>query len=181
MAKIWPVHTGKTPGSGSPWARLDLQEAIGLLELRADDYVSDLASPPRFEDVNGDLGPAGLAHVLVEIGKKEGAQGKWKPGFYKSKLAPKDAFGRLIRQALSEKLGEDNVVRVEYGPTTDSWGRDALKIMVVVAPDAAQRLANAAVLDALVQLRQRLREMGEDRTPIVQYATEADLEQDAGP
>jgi hypothetical protein len=111
----------------------------------------------------------------------EGRQEKWKPGFYKSNIPPREAFGRLIRQALAQKLGHDNVVRVEYSPTIDSWGRDALKIMVVVAPNAAQRLANGAVLDALVQLRQRLREMGEDRTPIVEYATEADLEQDADP
>jgi hypothetical protein len=40
---------------------------------------------------------------------------------------------------------------------------------------------DAAVLDALVSLRQRLREMREERIPIIEYATEAELQQDAGP
>jgi hypothetical protein len=181
MAKIWPVYEGKIPGIGSPWARLALREAIDLLELRADDHVSDLAPAAHFEDVDRDLGPAALEHVMVEIEKDEGRQLKWKPGFYKSKVSPREAFGRLIRQALAEKLGQENVVRVEYSRTTDSRGQDALKILVVIAPGAARRLANGAALDALVRLRQRLREMRDDRTPIVEYATEADLEQDGGP
>jgi hypothetical protein len=181
MAKIWPVYEGKTPGIGPPWARLALQEAIDLLELRADDYISDLVPPPYFEDVDRDLRPAGFDHVMVEIEKHEGKEARWRPGFYKSKISPREAFGRLIRQALAEKLGQDNVVRVEYSSTTDSRGQDALKILVVIAPGAARRLANGAALDALVRLRERLREMRDDRTPIVEYATEADLEQDGGP
>jgi hypothetical protein len=181
MAKIWPVYEGKIPGVGSPWARLPLQEAIDLLELRADDHVSDLAPAAHLENVDRDLGFAALEQVMVEIEKNEGKQLKWRPGFYKSKVSPRETFGRLIRQALAEKLGQDNVIRVEYSPTTDSRGQDALKILVVIAPGAARRLANGAALDALVRLRQRLREMRDDRTPIVEYATEEDLEQDGGP
>jgi hypothetical protein len=93
-------------------------------------------------------------------------------------VKPKDAFGRLIRQALASKLGQANVVRVNWEPTTDSQGRAALKITVVIPEGAAHRLKNA-VLDALVKLNERLNEMGEERTPIVQYATEAELAQDA--
>jgi hypothetical protein len=79
------------------------------------------------------------------------------------------------------ELGAENVVRAEYEPTTDSQGRDALKVTVVIAPGATKRLKGQSALSALVGVQKRLREMGEDRTPIIEYATEAELAQDAGP
>jgi hypothetical protein len=79
------------------------------------------------------------------------------------------------------ELGSENVVRAEYEPTADSQGRGALKITVVIAPGAIKRLRDGAALDALVKLQERLRGMGERRTPIIQYATEAELQEDGGP
>ncbi len=181
MAKIWPVYEGERPTIGSPWARLPLLEAIGLFELRPDSFVSDLEVTPRFGAVDRDLTYAGFKHIVVEVERNEGRKAKWKPGFYKSPIKPRDAFGRLIRHALAAELGEDNIVRLDWEPTTDSQGREALKITVVIPPGATRKLRDGAVLDASVRLRERLREMGENRTPIVEYATEAELAQDAGP
>jgi hypothetical protein len=143
--------------------------------------VADLDTTPRFGAAERDLTYAGFKHIVVELEDSETRQSSWKPGFYKSRIKPKDAFGRFIQQALASKLGKDNVVRLDWEPTTDSQGREALKITVVIAPGAAQRLKGDAVLDALVKLRERLGEMGEERTPIVQYATEEELAQDASP
>jgi hypothetical protein len=181
MAKIWPVYEGQKPTSGFPWATLPLREAIDLFDLRPSDFVSDLEVPPRFGAADRDLTYAGFKHIVVEVERSEGRQAKWKPGFYMSRIKPKEAFGRLIRQALAVELGEENVLRLNWEPTTDSRGQEALKITVVIAPDAAKKLKSGAVLDALVGLQRRLREMGEDRIPIVDYATEAELRQDAGP
>jgi hypothetical protein len=178
MAKIWPVYEGERPTTW-PWARLPLSEAITLFELRQDDFVSDLETTPRFGPADRDLTFAGFKHIVVEIERNEGRQARWKPGFYKSRIKPKDAFRRLIQHALASKLGETNVVRVDLKPATDSQGREALKITVVIPPGATQRLKDGAVLDALVKLHERLAEMGESRTPIVEYATEAELAQDA--
>jgi len=158
-----------------------LSEAVALFELRPDDFVSDLDTTPRFGPAGRDLTYAGFKHIVVEIERNEGRKAKWKPGFYKSRIKPKDAFGKLMQQALAAELGRDNVVRVDYEPTTDSQGRAALKITVVIAPGTIQKLKDGAVLDALVKLHERLREMGDDRTPIVQWATEVELAQDAGP
>jgi hypothetical protein len=82
---------------------------------------------------------------------------------------------------LVEELGKDNVVRVDWEPTVDSQGGEALKITVVIAPGSVEKLKNGAVLDAMVKLQERLRQMGDDRFPIIDYATEAELAQDAGP
>lgn len=179
MAKIWRVYEGKEPTIGEPWVRLPLSEAIALFELRPNDRVSELAITPRFGDVARDLTYAGFKCIVVEVERREGRRLRWKPGFYKSRIKPEEAFVRLIRQALVAELGENNVVRLELQPTTDSQDREALKITVVIAPGATQRLKGEAVLDALVSLQDRLREIHEDRIPIIEYATEAELEQDA--
>lgn len=116
----------------------------------------------------------------MEVDRREARKAKWKAGFYRVRSAPSEAFDLLIKHALGRTLGRENVVRVERQRAIDSWGREALKITVVIAPDAVPRLAENA-LDALVSLQKRLREMREDRTPIIEYATEAELAQNAGP
>jgi hypothetical protein len=180
MAKIWPVYEGFTPTQGWPWAHLPLAETIALFELRPDDFVSDLEATPR---VGADRDPtyAGFKHIFVEVDRHEARQAKWKPGFYRSRIKPREAFRRLIQQALVVELGHDNVVRAEYEPTTDSQGRDALKIIVVITPGAIRKIANGAVVDASIRLRERLQEMRDDRIPLIEYATEAELAQDGGP
>lgn len=181
MAKIWPVYEGKNPTFWEPWARLPVSEVVAIFELRPDDFVSDLEATPRFGNVERDLTYAGFKHIVVEIERNEGRRAKWKPGFYRSRITPKEGFSRLIRQALVSELGEDNVLRVEFEPTTDSRGRDALRIIVVLAPDATGRLKGGTTLDALVRLQERLHEMREDRVPLIEYATEEELAQDGAP
>ena len=143
--------------------------------------MSDLATSPRFGRGDRDLWYFGYKHIVAEIGRNEGRRAKWKPGFYRSRVKLEDAFGRLIQQALVAELGAENVVRTEYEPTADSRGQDALRITVVITPGAVGRLATGASLSALVRLQERLTAMREDRTPIIEYATEAELAQDGGP
>ena len=79
---------------------------------------------------------------------------------------------------MASELGAENVLRVESEQTIDSRDQDALRITVVIAPNATKKLASGASLAALVRLRERLNEMREQRTPIVEYATEDELAQD---
>jgi hypothetical protein len=156
-------------------------EAVDLFELRQSDYLSDLATTPRFGGQDSDFGTfAGFRHIVVEIDRNEGRQAEWKPGFYRSRVTPGDARSRLIEQALTIELGAENVVRLEIEPTSNSQGRDALKITVVIPPGAIQKLQDGAVLRALVKVQERLIEMGVDRTPIVEYTTEEELAEDGG-
>ena len=180
MAKVWPVYEGSRPTIGCPWADIALSEAIRLLELQPSAFISDAAAAPKFGDVDRDLSFLGFKHIVVEIEPDEGKRAKWKPGLYRSAVRPEEAYRRLIEQPFIAALGKDNVVRVEHAPTTDSQGRDALRVTVVVAPDSVRKLAKGAVLDALVKLRERLSEMRDDRIPIVEYATEAELLEDGG-
>jgi hypothetical protein len=158
-------------------------EAIALCELRPGDFLSDLAARPRprFGDVDRDLWYGGFKHIVVVVEEDEGQKAKWKPGFYKSRLAPKEVFRRLIEQALVAALGKDNVVRVELAPGVDFQGHGAIDITVVIAPDAVQKLPGGAPIDARVRVRERLSEMRVETSPIIHYATEAELAEDVDP
>lgn len=186
MAKVWAVYEGREPTIGGPWAELPLEDAVRLLELRQDDFVSDPSKTPRFGDADRDLTYAGYKHIVVEVGRGEAQRTRWKPGFYRSKVSPDDAFVRLVRQALDTELGRNSVVRVEFTPGTDSTGREALRIRVVLAPDAARKFPQGAALNALVKLdllmrlQEHLRDMREERTPIIEYVTEAELVSEDG-
>lgn len=181
MAKIWPVYEGKQPTYGGPWAELLFSDAVTLFELRQTDFFSDLAVTPRFGDVERDLTWTGFKHVVVEVAEDEASEAKWRSGFYKSKVKPKEAFRRLLQHAVTPAFGVENVERVNYEPTADSLGQDAIRITIVLTPNATKRLSGGGGLDALVKLQDRLHEMKEYRTPIIEYATEAELAQDAGP
>ena len=175
------VYEGREPTRGGPWLDIPLPDAIASLDLRQTDFVSELSSTPRFGELDRDLWFAGYKHIIVEVGVSEARKAKWKPGFYRSPVKPKDAFGRLIQQVLVAELGRTNVIRVEHEPITDSLGREALRITVVITPDAAEKVKNGAALNALINLQERLRHMRDSRTPIIEYATEAELKQDGGP
>jgi hypothetical protein len=78
-------------------------------------------------------------------------------------------------------LPPQGVVRVESEPTFDSEGHDALRLTIVVAPEAADRITGDAVVDTLVQIHDRLRDAGDERFPIIEYTTEAELEEIGDP
>jgi hypothetical protein len=154
---------------------IPVSDAVEAFDLKATDFVSELSESPRFGDVTRDGWYGGYKYIVVEIPPNEARRIKWRPGFYLSKLKPTEAPDRLIQQALVSVLGLNNVVRIEKRPATDSLGREALRITVVLRPGATKRLENGAPLDALVSLQRRLADMGDHRTPLVEYATEAEL------
>jgi hypothetical protein len=179
MAKIWPVYDGSRPTVGAPWAELTLADAISIFEVRKTDLVSDLTTTPHFGDIQRDLTFAGFKQIVVEAAPREARELGWKPGFYRSKVKPEEAFTKLIQHIFVSELGAENVDHVRWKRTIDSQGEEALRIIVVITPNATKRLKDAAALDALVKLQSRLREMRENRIPIVEYTTKAELAQNA--
>ena len=63
--------------------------------------------------------------------------------------------------------------------TVDYEGRDAVRITIVLNSDSAASIKSKgnAVLDTLVQIKKKLEEEGEERFPIVEYATEEELKE----
>ena len=85
---------------------------------------------------------------------------------------------RVATDAALLRLGRDNVVTAISEPTANSRGEDALRVTVVITPDAMDRLQGDAFLSFLAEISDRLQAAGEDRFPIVHYATEDELRDD---
>lgn len=81
----------------------------------------------------------------------------------------------IVSAAVSKNIGDESVGEILTAPTVDSEGREALKITIVIKPGAASRLKGDAVLDTLVQIQKGLSESGEERLPIIEYATKEEI------
>jgi hypothetical protein len=92
-----------------------------------------------------------------------------------------DKINEIVREVATTKLAPYASGRVISEPTTDSTGQDALRITIVIAPESAPKINGNAVLDSWVQIHDRLQAAGEERFPIIQYATEEELELSGDP
>jgi hypothetical protein len=86
---------------------------------------------------------------------------------------------QIARAAATTHLSSSVFSNIFTEPATDSEGHDALRITIVIEPGVAARLEGDAVLNTLLEIQDKLREAGEERFPIIEYATEAEL-QDSG-
>lgn len=70
------------------------------------------------------------------------------------------------------------VVKRAFGvPASDGEGRDILDVTVVI--DSKERaLDGDAALDIIVRIQEQLQAAGDDRFAVVEFATEAELEQE---
>ena len=84
-------------------------------------------------------------------------------------------IAEIAREVAREKLTPKWFENVMVEPAVDSDGNDAVWITIIIAPSAVRRLRGEAVLDTLVELRNRLDAEGEARFPIVEYATQEEL------
>lgn len=88
-----------------------------------------------------------------------------------------DKITQIAHRVAAANLGGGTVDDVLTDSTTDSRGHDALRITIVIKPGAADKLKGDAVLDTLVQIQEELREAGEERFPIIEYATHEELQE----
>lgn len=82
---------------------------------------------------------------------------------------------RIVETTARETLRKNSVVRTFHESTVDSEGNDALRIVIVLSPESVDRQTGEKVLNALTRIHDRLFEAGEERLPIVEYATEDEL------
>jgi hypothetical protein len=96
---------------------------------------------------------------------------------YTSRMLKIDKINKIARDTAAANFSSSAVSRVFTEGTTDSEGREALRITIVINPDSVGKLTGDAVLDTLVGIHDRLREAGEERFPIVGYSTEEELQE----
>jgi hypothetical protein len=87
----------------------------------------------------------------------------------------KDEIATITKAAAATTLGSESLVDVANTAITDSTGHDALKITIVVTPGSTDSITGETVLRTLGEISARLQEAGEERLPIVYYATQEEL------
>ena len=92
-------------------------------------------------------------------------------------IEPADV-ARIAEAVAREKLGAENVVRTAAEPMVDWTGAEGWRVLIVLAPQAVERISGDAVLDNLSLLQERLQGAGEERFGFVEYATEEELAED---
>jgi hypothetical protein len=81
----------------------------------------------------------------------------------------------IARDVARTTLSSAGIVSVKSTSTTDSAGNAALRITIVLTPESTASISGGAALNTLDKLQRRLQEKGEDRFPIIEYATPEEL------
>jgi len=81
----------------------------------------------------------------------------------------------IVKVTASSNLSSAGIVSVTSRPVVDSEGDAALRITIELTPGSTSSISGEAVVKTLSQVRDRLQEAGEDRFPIIEYATSDEL------
>ena len=86
----------------------------------------------------------------------------------------------LELQALAKSIVRKSTPAIELEDVvtedvTSSEGEDALRITLILSPSSADAISGEDALKLLVDIREALNRGGEDRLPIVEYATADDV------
>ncbi len=68
------------------------------------------------------------------------------------------------------------ISHVKSSSFVDSEGHDALRITIVLSPNGQSEIKGDATLDTLIGIQNKLQAAGEDRFPLVEYATEGETD-----
>jgi hypothetical protein len=82
----------------------------------------------------------------------------------------------IAHAAASTTLTSDTIISVTSSPMVDSVGDPALRITITVTPESTKAITGKDALRTLAEIQRRLQEQGEDRFPIVEYATSKESE-----
>jgi hypothetical protein len=83
---------------------------------------------------------------------------------------------QIAEKAAAAALKRVGISRVVTEPTVDSDGNDAFKVLVVFKRGMTETITGAEGLRTIVKINQDLEKAGDDRLPIIEFATEEELE-----
>ena len=96
-------------------------------------------------------------------------------------MLDQERIQQIAREVATANLNPASFTTVISSSTVDSEGHDALRITIVLKPGAADKIKGDAALDTLVQIQEQLRKAGEERFPLVEFATRQELNAGGGP
>lgn len=91
-------------------------------------------------------------------------------------MLDQDKITQIAREVATANLSSAVVRDVITEPMVDSYGDEALRVLIVIAPGSEERLPGDALLQTFDQMSKRLQAAGEERFPFIEYATTEELE-----
>jgi hypothetical protein len=101
----------------------------------------------------------------------------WRQAKYIAVMIAQNELKKIATSVATANLSASAVKDVLVEPRVDSRGEEGLRITIVIQPDAVSRISGDAALNTLVEMQARIRDAGDERFPIVQYATEDELQE----
>ena len=83
---------------------------------------------------------------------------------------------KLMKQVAAGVIPGSQLVEVRSEPAVDAEGKDALRITLVVSDEAASTLTGEQLASLLVDIHDCLLNEGDERFPLINYATPSDLD-----
>jgi len=84
-------------------------------------------------------------------------------------MLDKARVDEIARRVAIETLGVDRVINATSSSTTDSTGRDALEITIVLTPGASVSVTGSDANNTVFALNQELQKADEHRLPIIRW------------
>lgn len=85
---------------------------------------------------------------------------------------------RLVGKVATTSLPGHDIASIATAPDVDADGLEGLRVTVVLVGDDAS-LSGDEMVNVIVDLRQALQEVGDDRFPFVDFTNESELAADA--
>ena len=86
-----------------------------------------------------------------------------------------DQIKEIVRNIASANLTSKVVADVYSESASASTGEAAVRIIIVVNPDVAEKLKGDTLLNTLVDIQSAFSKSGDERLPIIEYATREEL------
>jgi hypothetical protein len=84
---------------------------------------------------------------------------------------------QIATTVVRDTLGKQNFTSVTSSTAIDPEGEEALRITIVIPDKGVDAIKGEAALKTLVQMQDRLTKAGEERFPIIEYATAKELKE----
>ncbi|WP_428534171.1 hypothetical protein [Rhodopila sp.] len=84
---------------------------------------------------------------------------------------------QVVKMAAVAALKREGL-RIYNVPATDSDGREALHVTIILLGGKRKEVSGDSALDAIVRIQRDLRRSGEERFPIIEFATDEEMAPD---
>lgn len=88
------------------------------------------------------------------------------------------AVKRAVAEGANAVFGPHMLREVQIEPDVDTEGREILRVLLVLPDGAIKKLGGDKLLQANVAIKRAVSILGEERRPILSYATPEELEDD---